>query len=78
MAEPLNPKSYYIFGAHFFCLQILTKFRMKIFSLKKKKKKTLLPGAIMGGPAHDKVMKKIPGGQGRLGPHPLRGHEEKT
>ena len=32
----------------------------------------------MGGPARDKVMKKIPGRQGRPGPHPWRGHEEKT
>ena len=27
-------------------------------------------GAVMGGPAHDEVMKKIPGRQGCLGPHP--------
>ena len=27
-------------------------------------------GAVMGGPARDEVMKKIPGRQGRLGPHP--------
>ena len=26
-----------------------------------------LSGAIMGGPAHDEVMKKIPGRQGRPG-----------
>ena len=38
----------------------------------------LLSGAIMGGPARDKVMKKIPGRQGSLGPHPRRGHEENT
>ena len=37
-----------------------------------------MPGAIMGGPAHDEVMKKIPGSQGRPGPHPWRGHEENT
>ena len=30
----------------------------------------LLPGAVMGGPARDEVMKKIPGRQGRPGPHP--------
>ena len=30
----------------------------------------ILPGAVMGGPAHDEVMKKIPGRQGRPGPHP--------
>ena len=29
-----------------------------------------LPGAVMGGPACDEVMKKIPGRQGRPGPHP--------
>ena len=29
-----------------------------------------LLGAVMGGPAHDEVMKKIPGRQGHLGPHP--------
>ena len=29
-----------------------------------------MPGAVMGGPAHDEVMKKIPGRQGYLGPHP--------
>ena len=38
----------------------------------------LLPGAVMGGPARDEVMKKIPGRQGRPGPHPWRGHKEKT
>ena len=37
-----------------------------------------LPGAVMGGPARDEVMKKIPGRQGCPGPHPWRGHEEKT
>ena len=37
-----------------------------------------LPGAIMGGPARDEVMKKIPGRQGRPGSHPLRDHEKKT
>ena len=37
-----------------------------------------MPGAIMGGPTHDEVMKKIPGRQGRPGPHPWRGHEEET
>ena len=37
-----------------------------------------VPGAIMGGPARDEEMKKIPGRQGRPGPHPWRGHEEKT
>ena len=30
----------------------------------------ILPGATMGGPARDEVMKKIPGRQGRPGPHP--------
>ena len=30
----------------------------------------LLSGAVMGGPARDEVMKKIPGRQGRPGPHP--------
>ena len=35
-----------------------------------KKQKTQTPGAIMGGPARDEVMKKIPGRQGRPGPHP--------
>ena len=37
-----------------------------------------LPGAIMGDPTHDKVMKKIPDMQGHSGSHPWRGHEEKT
>ena len=37
-----------------------------------------LLGAIMGGPARDEVMKKIPGRQGRPGPHPWQGHEEIT
>ena len=37
-----------------------------------------LPGAVMAGPARDKVMKKIPGRQSHLGPHPWRGHEERT
>ena len=37
-----------------------------------------LPGAVMGCPARDEVMKKILGRQGRPGPHPWRGHEEKT
>ena len=37
-----------------------------------------LPGAIMGGPTRDEVMKKIPGRQGCPGPHPWRGREEKT
>ena len=37
-----------------------------------------MSGAIMGGPAHDDVMKKIPGRQGHPGPHPWRGHEEIT
>ena len=32
----------------------------------------------MGDPTRDEVMKKIPGRQGRPGPHPWRGHEEKT
>ena len=32
----------------------------------------------MGVPACDEFMKKIPGRQGCLGPHPWRGHEEKT
>ena len=31
---------------------------------------TKLPGAIMGGPARDEVMKKIAGRQGHPGPHP--------
>ena len=35
-------------------------------------------GAVMGGPARDEVMKKIPGRQGHPGPHPWRGHEERT
>ena len=38
----------------------------------------LVSGAVMGGPACDEVMKKIPGRQGHPGPHPWRGHEEKT
>ena len=38
----------------------------------------VVPGAVMGGPACDEVMKKIPGRQGRPGPHPWRGHKEKT
>ena len=29
-----------------------------------------VPGAVMGGPARDEVMKKIPGRQGRPEPHP--------
>ena len=29
----------------------------------------VVPGAVMGGPARDKVMKKILGRQGRPGPH---------
>ena len=29
-----------------------------------------MPGAIMGGPTHDEIMKKIPGRQGHPGPHP--------
>ena len=33
-----------------------------------------LPGAVMGGPARDKVMKKTPGRQGR--PDPI--HDEVT
>ena len=37
-----------------------------------------VPGAIMGGPARDEFMKKIPGRQGHPGPHPWRGHEEET
>ena len=37
-----------------------------------------LSGAIMGGPARDEVMKKIPDRQGRPRPHPWRGHEENT
>ena len=37
-----------------------------------------MPGAIMGGPTRDEVMKKIPGRQGCLGPHPWRGYEEET
>ena len=35
-------------------------------------------GAVMGGPARDEVMKKIPGRKGRPGPHPWPGHKEKT
>ena len=35
-------------------------------------------GAVMGGPARDEVMKKIPGRQGHPGPHPWWGHDEKT
>ena len=31
----------------------------------------------MGGPDRDKVMKKIPGRQGRPGLYPWRGHDEK-
>ena len=37
MAEPLNAKSYYIFGAHFFCLKILTKISYENIFFKKKK-----------------------------------------
>ena len=37
-----------------------------------------MPGAVMGGPARDEVMKKIPGRQGRPGPHLWWGHKEKT
>ena len=39
---------------------------------------SLMLGAIMGGPARDEVMKKIPGRQGRPGPHPWWGHKENT
>ena len=41
-----------------------------------KRQNDFLPGAIMGGPTHDEVMKKIPGRQGRPGTHPRRGLKE--
>ena len=47
-------------------------------TLNKNMQQGFLPGAVMGGPASDEVMKKIPGRQGHPGPHPWRGHEEKT
>ena len=36
----------------------------------KNKTLQLLSGTVMGGPARDEVMKKIPGRQGHPGPHP--------
>ena len=47
-------------------------------SQKEKQQYSILPGAIIGDPTHDEVMKKIPDPQGHSGSHPWQGHEEKT
>ena len=83
MAEPLNAKSYYIFGAHFFCLKILTKISYENIFFKKKKtccrellwevppmtrsRRKYQAGKAIWDPIHYEVMRKKSDRQGHLG-----------